>query len=54
MKMLCELIIELGYISRRLSQLHVKDLEQFTLIILGEPNENIVQNRLSIALSNVF
>ena len=35
--MLCELIIELGYISIRLSQLHVKDLEQFTPIILKLP-----------------
>ena len=52
--MLCELIIELGYISLLLSQLHDKDLEQFTPIILGEPNENIVQNHLSIALLNVF
>ena len=52
--MVCELIIDLGYISIRLSQLHDKDLEQFTPIILGEPNENIVQNHLSIALLNVF
>ena len=52
--MLCELVIELSYISIRLSQLHVKDLEQFTPIILGAPNENILQNHLSIALLNVF
>ena len=32
--MLCELIIEFGYISIRLSQLHVRDLEQLTPIIL--------------------